>query len=133
MFKLYKILNVGLLLLVFDMMGLYISVGIAHYIRIGSAVSILNIPLLGIAFLTVIVLYVMNAYSLERQTSIIRLAARTVTAIIVIGVIVTSIIYLTRSEEFDPVFWRSILLISFACFLIWAVIIRCLGSIGVRR
>ena len=92
-------LHQGVLLLAHDVLALYLSIGIANQIRAGHWIPVIDFSLVAVIATTVVALYGMNVYSLDKQISNTQLAARTLIAVALSGGIIAAVLYVTKATE----------------------------------
>ncbi len=114
----------GLLLVLHDIVALYVAVGLIHQIRLGYWVPEIDFSLLSVIGVTILSLYVMNVYVIDRRMTATNVALRTFLGVAIGGAIVASFIYLTKSTTATTVFWRGNLPLSMFVFALWAVAVR---------
>ncbi len=118
----------GMLFLGSDLVGLFLAFNVAHQLRVGGWLSVDSWSLVWLIAVVLIVMYIFDVYHSETQESYARLAARTVLAVVVAGVVNASLVYVVKPWEANPLFWRGILPVSMVMFLIWATVWRLLIS-----
>ena len=126
-------LHQGVLLLLNDVVALYASIGIAYQVRYGFWLPAINLPLISVILVTIIGLYVMNVYYFDEQRTGTQLMARTVIGVILSGVVITSVIYVTKTTDTTELFYRGTLPLSMAIFALWATLSRYLAKQYLRR
>jgi len=126
-------LNQGVLLLLNDVIALYTSIGIAYQIRYGYWLPAINFPLVSVILITIIGLYVMNVYYFDEQRSGTQLMARTFIGVIASGVVISSVIYITKTTDTTELFYRGTLPLGMAIFAVWATFSRYFLKQYVRR
>ena len=126
-------LHQGVLLLAHDVLALYLSIGIANQIRAGHWIPVIDFSLVAVIATTVVALYGMNVYSLDKQISNTQLAARTLIAVALSGGIIAAVLYVTKATETSELFYRGTLPLSLAIFAIWTTAVRYLIIRLVRR
>ena len=114
----------GMLLLFHDVLALYVAVGVVHKVRLGYWVPQIDFSLLSIIAVTVVSLYVMNVYVIDRRMTGTKVILRTFVGVVLGGTIVASFIYLTKSTTATTVFWRGNLPLSMLIFALWAIVVR---------
>ena len=123
----------SLLLLLVDVLGFYGSVTVSKYLRVGQWDLTFNLPFVLITVLTVLIFYISNLYGLSRETRITSAFSRVVLATLISSVTAASFIYMTRSFEFDLLFWRSVFIFAMTGFFFWAIGVRYLMIRYLRR
>ena len=83
--------------------------------------------------ITIIGLYVMNVYYFDEQRTGTQLMARTFIGVILSGVVISSVIYITKTTDTTEVFYRGTLPLGMAIFAVWAAFSRYFIKQYVRR
>ncbi|GJL81743.1 MAG: exopolysaccharide biosynthesis protein [marine bacterium B5-7] len=123
----------GVLLACIDSISLYSSIGIVHYYRLGFWIPNFDWQLAAIVGVTLLTLYVMNVYYLDRMGNPLRTAIRTFTAVAVSGATIASVVYVTKSTDVSTVLWRGNLPLGLVVFGVWASVLRYLAQIALNR
>ncbi|MDZ8051114.1 MAG: sugar transferase [Aulosira sp. ZfuVER01] len=111
------------LLLVGDIFGLFVCLGVAFWLRLGQIFEIFA-PVVCVFILLVLAgLYLADTYHPDTQIAGLRAPARIVISSLITGVITYSLIYLLGWRQ-HPFIGQGILLVSLGIFTIWAVILR---------
>ena len=114
----------GVLLVFHDVLAIYVAVGVVHKVRLGYWVPQIDFSLLSIIVVTVLSLYVMNVYVIDRRMTGTKVVLRTFVGVAIGGAIVASFIYVTKSTTATTVFWRGNLPLSMFIFALWAIAVR---------
>ncbi|MFT5111188.1 MAG: exopolysaccharide biosynthesis polyprenyl glycosylphosphotransferase [Parasphingorhabdus sp.] len=114
----------SIILLTLDVGGLYLIIILSQAARLNEWGRDINFSLAMVLFVTLMVFYVFNLYSLDRMSRSLETLMRTSLAVGVASLITAAMIYTTRSFDVDPVLWRSVFLVSMFSYLFWAALIR---------
>lgn len=109
-------------LLALDLTGMAAFLNVAHRARIGEWVSPLSLPMLGSMLILVTVFYVMDLYAIRADASRMRIAVRSVGAVVLCGVVSVGVVYVggvSRLRD-EPLFWRSVYPFGLAALALWA-------------
>lgn len=113
-------IKVGIALVVVDIVALLLAFNVAHRIYLGQWAG-LALPIMTvIAPLTVLVLYLSDAYRVELQNWGVRLLSRTVVGVAMAAGLVAAVAYISKAPDKDPLFWRTSLLGGFIGFALFA-------------
>ena len=128
-----KWLNLGfyfaLALLLLDVIAVYAAIHIVHAVRIEWLQEIDILPVVLLIVVNITALYIANLYQFHRRRSATNMAVRTFLTVLMAGLIVSSILYATKSTDVTTVFWRGNLPIAMASFAIWASVIRYIATV----
>ena len=104
-------------------MGFVLVLNLAFWIRFDVFVPLVSWPLAGAAAITLLTMYVANVYSADIDESVRRIALRTITAIMVSGLVIAGMTYVVGVVRLraEPLFWRSVLPFGLMGFALWAV------------
>ncbi|GAX39153.1 sugar transferase [Tolypothrix sp. NIES-4075] len=119
--------SLPVLLLLGDILGLFICVAIALWLRLGEPLNKFDPFVWGFVLLVLVELYLVDAYHPDRQIGGLRTPARILIGSIGITIFTSALIYLFGAWGNDTVAGRGILLPSLAIFTIWAMISRLLA------
>ncbi|MDF5707617.1 MAG: sugar transferase [Nostoc sp. S4] len=119
--------SLPILLLFGDIFGLFICLAIAQWLRLDQPLNWLNPLSYAFVGMTLAAFYLADAYHLDRQIAGLRAPSRIIVCSIVLGFLISALIYLSGIAEDNPVLWRSIFLPSLGIFTIWAIILRLLA------
>ena len=114
----------SLLLLIVDVFGLYLSVSIFKFIRLGYWEVDASLPFFMIMALMVFTFYISNLYGLNRDTRLVSTFSRIALATLLSSIVASSLIYMTRTFEFDTLLWRSVFVFAMFGFFCWATFVR---------
>ena len=106
------------------MLAIYAATRIVHAYRIEWLEKIDLLPIVVIALVTVLALYVMNVYQFHRRRSATNMALRTFFAVAIAGLIMSSFLYATKSTDVTTVCWRGNLPLAMLGFAVWASLVR---------
>lgn len=118
--------KIGANFLIHDIVAFYVSFGISHYwyVQPSKWIQGLDLPFLALMAVTLAGLYIMDVYTLRREISATRLAARTFFGVAVAGVLVATALYVTRIFEVELVLYRGIFLPAITGFAVWVALSR---------
>ena len=123
-----KWLNMGfyyaVALFFLDAAAIYGAIRIVHAWRIEWLNRIDLLPVVAIILVTVLSLYAMNVYQFHRRRSATNMAVRTFFAVAVAGLVMSSVLYATKSTDVTTVFWRGNLPLAMLLFAVWASVVR---------
>ena len=125
--------NFAVVLFFHDVIAIYVAVRLVHSYRIDWLKQIDLLPIVGIALVTVTALYVMNVYQFHRRRSATNMALRTFFAVAVAGLLMSSVLYATKSTDVTTVFWRGNLPLAMVLFAVWAALVRYITTVVYDR
>ncbi len=120
------------LLFLGDIFGLFVSLRICLWLRLGQQLNWFDPVVYGFFLLLIAGLYLADAYRPDTQIVGMRAPVRILLASTAIAFLTSGLIYLSGISKHNPVWWRSVLLPSLGIFTIWAVILRLLAVKWVR-
>ncbi|MGJ5675444.1 MAG: sugar transferase [Nostochopsis sp.] len=133
MTRLHSILpSLPVLLLLGDILGLFVSLAIAFWLRLDQPLNWFDPIIYGFALLLLVGCYLADTYHPDRQIAGLRTPARIIISNVVIGGVAAALIYLSGTWGENPLLGRGILLLSLGIFTIWAVILRLVAVKWVR-
>ncbi|MBD2163706.1 sugar transferase [Calothrix sp. FACHB-156] len=112
------------LLLVGDIFGLVVCLGVAFWLRLGQAIAGFDGVVCGFMLLVLAGLYLADTYHPDTQVAGLRAPARILIVSFIVAAITSTLIYITGTWGQHPLLGRGILLVSLGIFTIWAVILR---------
>jgi sugar transferase (PEP-CTERM system associated) len=113
-------LREAIVLLVADVAGIFGLFNLAHFLRIGQGMPDL-LSLVWIAAVFLLTMYVFDVYRGVLREGSTKLVMRTAVAVIVAAGMVASLAYLIKPVEANALYWRGVLPVGTAMFLVWAV------------
>ncbi len=116
--------NLPVLLLLGDILGLFICLAIAHWLRLGEPLDVLDPLVCGFALLVLTGLYLADAYHPETQIAGLRAPYRILLGMVLVAFFTSALIYLFGAWGNYTLAGRGILLPSLAIFTIWALMLR---------
>ncbi len=116
--------NLPVLLFLGDIVGVFICLAIAHWLRLDEPLHLLEPLVCGFALLVLIGLYLADAYHPETQIAGLRAPYRILLAMVVVALFTSALIYLFGAWGNHTLAGRGILLLTLAIFTIWAVMLR---------
>ena len=125
--------RVAMTLFVFDVIGLVVIIDVIYRLELGAWPQIISFPLLGIMAVQLLILYIFDLYTVDGRNSGTSLVVRTISAVIVAGVVLAGIGYMTKLIETERLFFRSVLAGGLTVFLPWTVVIRYCALSRVRK
>jgi exopolysaccharide biosynthesis polyprenyl glycosylphosphotransferase len=120
------------LLLSTDILGLFVSLGMALWLRQSEELRITNPALYGFALLVIIGLYLANTYHPDTQIVGLRAPARIIISNIIVAFFASGIIYLFGAWRQNPLLWRGTIVPCLLIFTLWAVTSRLLATSWAR-
>jgi exopolysaccharide biosynthesis polyprenyl glycosylphosphotransferase len=123
--RLHTILpGLPILLLLGDILGLFVSLAIAFWLRLGQLLNWFDPIVYGFALLLLVGCYLADTYHPDRQIAGLRTPARIIISSVVIAGVSAALIYLSGTWGQNPLLGRGVLLLSLGIFTIWAVMSR---------
>ncbi|MDJ0676857.1 MAG: sugar transferase [Calothrix sp. MO_167.B42] len=123
-----RLLNVvrslPVLLLLGDIFGVFICLAIAHWLRLGEPLYLLDPLVCGFALLVLTGLYLADAYHPETQIVGLRAPYRILLGMVVVALFTSALIYLSGAWWNNTLTARGVLLLALVIFTIWAVMLR---------
>ncbi len=117
-------LRVAFAVLVADVIGILGLFSIAFFLRVGEAMPSDSLSLVWIALVFLVSMYVFDVYQGVLWETDSRLLIRTTLAVIVAASVVASLAYIFKPAETNALYWRGVLPVGTALFLIWAIVWR---------
>jgi len=125
--------RIALLLLLADLIGLILAFNLANWLRLGYLLGLVPDILLPVAVL-VLVLYVLDCYSVETQVAGMRAAPRVLVAVLLGAIITAAAIYASGLwGSGRPTVGRGIMPVAYLIFAVWAPVWRLYASRYQRR
>ena len=125
--------RIALALLLADLIGLIVAFNLANWLRLGYVLGLSPGILLPAAVL-VLVLYVLDCYSVETQVAGMRAAPRALLAILLGGIVTAAAIYASGLwGSGNPTVGRGVMPVAYLFFAIWAPVWRLSASRYQRR
>jgi exopolysaccharide biosynthesis polyprenyl glycosylphosphotransferase len=116
--------NVAVFLLLLDILGLFISVCLTVFWRLGVLLPIFDPLFFGFMAAVLLGLYLGDAYRPDTQLTGLRAPARVLVMSLVVGVASSTLLYLFALWGHSTMAGRGIWLPSLIFFTVWAVLIR---------
>jgi exopolysaccharide biosynthesis polyprenyl glycosylphosphotransferase len=120
------------LLLSTDILGLFVSLGMALWLRQSEGLKITDPALYGFGLLVIIGLYLANTYHPDSQIVGLRAPARIIISNIIVAFFASGVIYLLGAWRQNPLLWRGTIVPCLLVFTLWAVTSRLLATNWVR-
>jgi len=117
-------LREAIILLVADVTGIFGLFSLAHFLRVGRGVPSDSLSLVWIAAVFLLTMYVFDVYRGVLREGSTKLVIRTASAVLVAAAVVVSLVYVIKPVESNALYWRSVLLVGSAMFLLWALVWR---------
>ena len=117
-------LREAIVLLIADVVGILGLFSLAYFLRVGAQTAPDPLSLLAIAAVFLLTMYVLDVYGGVLRESRAKLIARTALAVLLAAGIVVTLVYVLKPLESNALYWRSVLLVGTAMFLVWAVVWR---------
>ena len=117
-------LREAIVLLVADAAGLIGLFYFTHYLRTsltGRAIPPDPLSLMWIAAVFLMTMYVFDVYRGVLRESTAKLVVRTSLAVLVAAGVVAILVYFLRPDLGNPLYWRGVLPVGTAMFLLWAI------------
>ena len=108
-------------LLVADIAGLFFLFGLAHFLRIGQGMPTDLLSLVWIAAVFLLTMYVFDLYGGVLREGRAKVILRTASAIGIAALVVASLVYIIKPSQSNALYWRSVLPVGTAMFLVWAI------------
>jgi sugar transferase (PEP-CTERM system associated) len=125
-------LREGVVLLAADVAGIFGLFNLAHFLRIGQGMPSGSLSLVWIAAVFLLTMYVFDVYGGVLQEGSTKPVIRTVFAVVVAAGVVASLVYVIKPVESNALYWRGVLPVGTAMFLVWAVAWRKILATWVR-
>ncbi|MEH1831607.1 MAG: sugar transferase [Nostoc sp.] len=124
--------HLTILLFLGDILGLFICLEIALWLRLGQPLNKFDPLIYSFVLLVLLGLYLADAYHLDTQLAGLRTPSRILISNIGVSILTSTLIYLSGAWRNHILVGRGILLPSIAMFTIWAIISRLLAVTWVR-
>src|SRR5262245_15844794 len=111
----------AILLLLADVVGIFGFFNLAHYLRIGQGMAPDSLSLVLIAVVFLLTMYVCDVYRGVLQEGTTKLVIRTAFSVVVGAGVVAGLVYVIKPVESNALYWRGVLPVGTAMFLLWAV------------
>ncbi len=115
------------LLFLGDIFGLFVSLRICLWLRLGQQLNWSDPVVYGFFLLLIAGFYLADAYRPDTQIVGMRAPVRILRTGAALAFLTSGLIYLSGISKDNPVWWRSVLLPSLGIFTIWAIILRLLA------
>ncbi|WP_245911840.1 sugar transferase [Brunnivagina elsteri] len=116
------------LLLSSDILGLFVSLGMALWLRQSEGLKITDPALYGFGLLVIIGLYLANTYHPDSQIVGLRAPARIVISNVIVAFFASGLIYLLGAWQQNPLLWRGTIVPCLLVFTLWSVTSRLLAT-----
>jgi sugar transferase (PEP-CTERM system associated) len=126
-------LREAIVLLVADVAGIFGLFNLAHFLRVGQGMPPHSLSLVWIAAVFLLTMYVFDVYRGVLREGNIKLVMRTAFAVLVAAGLVASLAYVIKPAETNALYWRGVLPVGTAMFLVWAVVSRKILATWVQR
>mgnify|MGYP002777000809 CR=1 FL=1 len=123
-----KIRRLAIFLLLGDLLGLLFCLNLAYLLKFGQIYGFFSTTLLMITVLTIVVLYIGDAYRPDLQVAGFGAPARTLISCGVVGLAIAVLGYLFQAPSLTQLLWRGVLLPGLGIFSSWAVLLRLLAT-----
>jgi len=114
-------LREAIVLLVADVAGIFGLFSLAYFVRSGQAMPYDSISLVWIVAVFLLTMYVFDVYRGVLREGSTKLVTRTVLAVLFASGVVASLVYVIKPVESNALYWRGVLPVGSAMFLLWAV------------
>ena len=108
-------------LLFADVAGIVGLFSLAYFLQVGEGMPSDSLSLVWIAAVFLLTMYVFDVYGGVLRESSTKLFVRTALAVLVSAGVVASLVYVLKPVESNALYWRSVLVVGTAMFLVWAV------------
>lgn len=125
--------KIPIALVVLDVIGFVVAFNLSYRYAIAEWLGIYSLPLVGILMLQLMTLYVMGLYSVREYASRFELLAKTAFAVVLAGLVMAGIVYITETRDTQRLFFRGVLPGGFVMFLLWAAAVRYTAATWVAR
>ena len=125
-------LREAIVLLVADVAGIFGLFNIAHFLRTGQGMPLDSLSLVWIAVVFLLTMYVLDVYRGVLREGNIKLVSRTAYAVLIAAGVVASLVYFIKPVESNALYWRGVLPVGAAMFLVWAVAWRKMVAIWMQ-
>ena len=113
----------AVVLLLADAAGIFGLFSLAHFLRIGQGrLDLLSLSWIAGVFL--LTMYVCDVYRAVLREGSTKLVLRTAFAVIIAAGVVASLVYIIKPLASNALYWRGVLPVGTAMFLVWAVLWR---------
>jgi exopolysaccharide biosynthesis polyprenyl glycosylphosphotransferase len=124
MWSLISSLREAIVLLVADVAGIFGLFNLAHFLRTGQGMPSSSLSLVWIAAMFLLTMYVCDGYRGVLREGNAKLVLRTAFAVLLAAGIVASLVYVIKPVESNALYWRGVLPVGTAMFLVWAIVWR---------
>ncbi|MGI9403234.1 MAG: sugar transferase [Hyphomicrobium sp.] len=114
-------LRVAFVLLIADVAGIFVLFSLAYFVRVGQEIPSDSLSLVWLGAVFLVTMYVFDVYQGVLWEGRIRLVSRTALAILAAAGLVASLVYVIKPVETNALYWRGVLPVGTAMFMIWAV------------
>ena len=117
----------AIVLLIADVIGLIGFFNLAHYLRtlfMDGETPPDPLSLIWVAAVFLFTMYVFDIYRGLLRESTAKLVIRTASAVIVAACIMAILVYIIKPDQTNPLYWRGVLPVGTAMFLVWATVCR---------
>lgn len=113
-----------MVLVALDVVGFVIAFNLSYRYAIAEWLGVYSLPLFGILMLQLMTLYVLGQYSVREYASRFEMLVKTAFAVILAGLVMAGIVYITETRDTQRLFFRGVLPGGFVMFLLWAAAVR---------
>ena len=117
-------LHEAIVLLVADVAGIFGLFSLAYFLRTGEGMPSHSLSLVWIAAVFLVAMYVFDVYRGVLREGGTKLAIRTALAVLIAAGVMASLVYIVKPLESNALYWRGVLPVATALFLVWAVVWR---------
>jgi sugar transferase (PEP-CTERM system associated) len=114
-------LREAIVLLIADVAGIFGLFSLAHFLRIGQSVPSESLSLIWVAAVFLLTMYVCDVYRGVLRETTARLVIRTAFSVMLAGGAVATLVYIAKPAASNALYWRGVLPVGTAMFLVWAV------------
>jgi sugar transferase (PEP-CTERM system associated) len=114
-------LREAIVLLVADVAGIFGLFNLAHFLRTGQGIPPDSLSLTWIAAVFLLTMYVFDVYRGVLREGSTKLVMRTAFAVVVAAGVMASLVYVIKPVEGNALYWRGVLPVGTAMFLVWAI------------
>jgi hypothetical protein len=114
-------LREAIVLLVADVAGIFGLFNLAHFLRTGQWMPPHSLSLAWIATVFLLTMYVFDVYRGVLREGSTKLVMRTAFAVVVAAGVMASLVYVIKPGQGNALYWRGVLPVGTAMFLVWAI------------
>lgn len=116
-----------------DVVGFIVIFNLVHWVELEKWPETLSVPLFSVLAFQLLMLYVLDLYSLDERFSGMETMFRTATAVVLTGLVLAGVVYITKARETEQLFFRGVFAAGLTYFLAWTLATRYCALVRARK